>query len=331
MNRRKNHVRACILVGFAALALLFGLKKSRADSPIPQMQAGTSRDRAFFPHGKPEHRKVACLTCHTITPAKIDETVYPGHASCVTCHNFATEALGRPITYCGICHDGRPASKAQPALFPYPKPGKPGDFGMDFSHPAHLKPRPPFPAPSTTSSAAESVSGQLAVGPNPDESGSVLRTVSFTQGDLVKPTCFDCHKQNQQVGRRPVMDYITNIGHPACFTCHGQNPVAPPSMFQCAVCHDLGGPKYQGLLGEVVRFKHSDHVYDTRPIIRGQTVWPRAPDYLCSECHKSAVTAERLDAITLPQQNYCSECHNGRLGLPDPLEPDVLQSLNRQR
>lgn len=353
MNRLREKIRIGVLACFVAGMLGLSLHTSRADAANTDdiaPQAGLSRDRAFFPHDKPGHRKVDCSKCHTITPQQIDETRFPGHVACVTCHNLALEAISRPVTYCGICHNSQVITKAKPALFLYPKPGGVRDFGMDFSHPAHLKPRQPSGLPVTTSGLSEqlerprAVSGEEASQVRASHTGSVqqassedsgsfqgggwLQKASFSQNTVI-PTCFDCHKPAQQIGRRTV-DFITNVGHPACFVCHGAKPIAQPSMFQCAGCHQLNGPKYPNLYGTVVKFKHSDHVYDTRPIIKAQTVFPRAPDYLCSECHSSAAMATRLSDIKLPQENYCVQCHNGRIGLPDPLEKQVLDSLNRR-
>jgi hypothetical protein len=48
---------------------------------------------------------------------------------------------------------------------------------------------------------------------------------------------------------------------------------------------------------------------------------------LCRECHQSVVGAESLAQIKLPEENYCGQCHNGRLGLPDALDRSVLDSL----
>jgi hypothetical protein len=333
LNRLRKQIRLCVLACLGLLALGVGLRGSRADSPTSASQAGLSRDRAFFPHNQPGHRKVDCAKCHTITPDKIDETRFPGHVSCVGCHNLALESLSRPVTYCGICHNSQLITKAQPALFMYPKPGGVRDFGMDFSHPAHLKPRTMTGAPVSGSSASAQSAMPGIANQQPDSHGQLsdgawLQKASFAQNMSTNPSCLDCHKPAQQMGRKSI-DFITNVGHPACFVCHGAKPIAPPSMFQCAGCHELAGPKYPMLYGRVVDFRHSDHVYDTRPIFKAQTIFPRAPDYLCSECHRSAAMAVRLSDIKLPQQSYCIECHNGKIGLPDPLAKNVLDSLNR--
>jgi hypothetical protein len=248
-----------------------------------------------------------------VTAAKIDENTFPDHPSCVGCHNLALEAIDRPVIFCGICHNGRPVSQNQPALFSYPKPGSPGDFGIAFSHPSHLK-----PIRAGTSGGASAINA-----------GGETQPVAFVQRRSGTPTCFDCHKPVQRTGASPIQ-ISTATGHPACFVCHGAAPVAQPSMFQCAGCHKLGGPKYPRLYGLVFDFRHSDHIYDTRPIIKGQISFPRPSDYLCSECHKSAARAVQLNEIKLPQENYCTDCHNGNVGLPDPLSRKVLDSLSKR-
>jgi hypothetical protein len=301
------------LLGFAAtlpIAVAFGLKPSSAlQSQVrPEREAAITREQATFPHGKPKHQTIGCSKCHTIAPGTIDETRFTGHESCLGCHNLAAEDILRPVTFCGICHNGRAFSKQQPALFKYPKVAGSTDFGIGFSHPSHLKPR-------------------LQTGFNPASLNNPLLNLSVLGGDT--PSCGDCHRPNDPVGPNKA-EMNTATGHPSCFVCHGDHPLARPAMSECAECHRLNGPRYPHYYGTVKDFKHPDHVYDTRPIIKAEVRFPRRPDYLCSECHQSAASAASLNEIRLPQQNYCNQCHNGRLGLPDPLSKEVIDSLGRR-
>jgi hypothetical protein len=297
------------------IALSFGLKSSSAlQSQVrPEREPVVTREQAAFPHGKPKHKTLECSKCHKIEPGKIDETRFTGHESCIGCHNLALEDIVRPVTFCGICHNGRAFSKQQPALFKYPKQGVATDFGIGFAHPAHLKPRnnPGFNRASLT---------------NP------LLNLSVLGGDT--PRCDDCHKTSEMVkggmAGEKTPEINTATGHPSCFVCHGDKPLARPAMSECGECHQLNGPRYPHYYGTVKDFKHADHVYDTRPIIKAEVRFPRAPDYLCSECHQTAVRAGSLAEIRLPELQYCNQCHNGRLGLPDPLSKEVIDSLGRR-
>jgi hypothetical protein len=276
-------------------------------------QSAVTREQATFPHGKDKHKTLDCSKCHKIEPGNIDETRFTGHASCLGCHNLAVEDIMRPVTFCGICHNGRAVSKQQPALFKYPKEAGKTDFGIGFSHPSHLKPR----TGATFNRAALN---------NP------LLNVSVLGGDT--PRCYDCHKPNDLRGPNApgpkTIEINTATGHPSCFVCHGDQPLARPAMSECAACHRLNGPRYPHYYGAVKDFRHPDHVYDTRPIIKAEARFPRPPDYLCSECHQSAARAVSLAEIRLPELQYCNQCHNGRLGLPDALSKEVSDSLSKR-
>ncbi len=299
-------------MGLAALpiALSIGLKPSSAVEF--QRQTAVTREQATFPHGRDKHKTLECSKCHKIEPGNIDETRFTGHASCLTCHNLAVEDIMRPVTFCGICHNGRAVSKQQPALFKYPKVTGSTDFGIAFSHPAHLKPR--------TSAA-----------PTRASLNNPLLNLSVLGGDT--PRCDDCHKPNetgtQNTAAQKTPEMTSATGHPSCFVCHGDQPLARPAMSDCGACHKLSGPHYPHYYGTVKEFRHPDHIYDTRPIIKAEARFPRPPDYLCSECHQSAARAASLLEIRLPQPQYCSQCHNGRIGLPDPLSQQVIDSLRR--
>ena len=311
------------LLGLAALPIMVavGLKPSSAlQSQVkPNRETVVTREQATFPHGKPQHRTLGCSKCHKIEPGNIDETRFTGHTSCIGCHNFAAEDIVRPVTFCGICHSGRAMSKQQPALFKYPKNAGKTDFGIRFGHPSHLKMR------NITTFDRASLNNRM------------LNTSVVGMGDT--PRCDDCHKPNDITGATPVTPASARMsmpeigsatGHPSCFVCHGEKPFARPAMSECGECHALNGPRYPHLYGIVKDFKHPDHVYDTRPIIKAEVRFPRAPDYLCSECHQSAARATSLAEIRLPELQYCNQCHNGRIGLPDPLSKEVMESLGRR-
>ena len=280
-----------------AMAVGYFVLSSRASaSDVPPQQ------NSSFPHGKDKHKTLECSKCHSITASRIDVKEFPNHGACAGCHNMALESLAKPVIFCGVCHNGRPLSKSQSALFPFPKRRPISDFGAKFSHSSHLKP-------------------QEAGGPRVSQVG--------LSGPAIKtPRCTDCHKRVEPVqAALPEMTLAT--GHRACFECHGEKPTKPPNMFQCAECHKLGGPRSPRLFNVVKEFKHSDHDYDIRSKKKAELRLSKPPDRLCAECHESAVLAVNVFDIRLPKESYCSGCHSGKAGLPDKLSENVVETIRK--
>src|SRR5262245_60442431 len=94
-----------------------------------------------FQHKSKKHSELNCAQCHSVTIDKIEVKEFPPHAACVSCHNFAAEMVIHADAFCGVCHESKPISKSQPALFQFPKPRSSTDFGYIFSHLSHLKPQ----------------------------------------------------------------------------------------------------------------------------------------------------------------------------------------------
>jgi hypothetical protein len=295
-----------------------------------------------FPHAKAGerglkgHRDLACSECHLIgtqppytvigkpSPDAKDVPVspFPGHASCVQCHNFALMLFTKP-GYCGICHEGNALSTSQPMLFKqFQTPRARSDFGTDFSHVAHRKTLP---------------SG-LTIVPAGQRS-SALAQARLTIG--AAPLCTDCHARNQALAVN-APELTMETGHVTCFTCHLQKPPQPdkfPVPADCRGCHVLtepGAAKQQTPLlfvnAKVVDFHHyPDHELDTRSVKKSEAAIRKPSDYLCSECHSAVVRAEALNDIRAPGIPSCNSCHNERRkpGLPDPLSAAVLRTLRR--
>ena len=292
--RRKTQTVVLIVGGLVAILSSALSHDVRGDQ--------NSITRFGFPHGKPEHKKLDCSKCHSVSAAKPEVEDFPGHRACISCHNFAAMVFSpKPVAFCAICHEGRAISKARPALFKFPGPKPASDFGIDFSHVNHLKPLPAALADRVVLSHAQLTANQ-------------------------KPRCTDCHQRTEQpvTGAREMM---IETGHSNCFKCHGENPIKPPSMNQCAECHQLDGPRPAKLFGRIAAFRHADHEFDIRPKRKIDLRTPRPPDFLCSECHSSVVAAQNISSIKLPDENHCAQCHNGKLGLPDALPADVLRAL----
>jgi uncharacterized paraquat-inducible protein A len=288
----------------AICALGLGAYLSISSSSADQLSLQLTKERANFPHQTNAHSKLECSRCHTVSPAKPDVEEFPGHGACTSCHNLALEGINRPVAFCGICHNGRPISKQRPALFNFPKRAGPSDFGSNFSHPSHLKPLLPGAVLASTLKASFAQEGR-------------------------NPLCTDCHKRTQPIAAG-APDMTIEKGHSVCYKCHGQQPIKPPSMYQCAECHKLGGPRSPHLYGLVKGFKHEDHDYDIRPKKKAELVRSKPADYLCIECHDAVPAAASLADIRLPAEDTCNRCHNGRIGLPDPLKSDLLEVLRRR-
>lgn len=270
----------------------------------------SEREKARFPHKSLKHQTVECSQCHSISPAAPDARVFPQHVICLSCHNLAAEAMDRGVAYCGICHRGRAVSKSFPALFQFPKLSVTSDFGTQFSHLAHLKP------PSNPQAAA-APGGLMG-----------LQTATFQTAPIQEPRCSGCHLAVEQPAAG-LPDRTRETGHLACFQCHGEKPIKPPSMHQCKDCHKLEGPRAPRLFGIVKGFRHQGHTYDLRPKKKRDLSLSKPVDYLCAECHQTVAMAERLSDIRLPEEAYCGQCHNDRIGLPDRLAEDVLNSLRK--
>ncbi|PWT92305.1 MAG: hypothetical protein C5B54_03735 [Acidobacteria bacterium] len=252
--------------------------------------------KSSFPHGSAKHSTIDCAKCHKVTVESPDVTRFPGHAACASCHDFSNEAIKRSDQFCGICHNATPESAQKPALYRFPKVSVGTDFGYAFSHVGHLKPLP----------ATASVMEPFAAGQN--------------------PICSNCHHPTPNK-----VDYTSDWGHKACFPCHGVTPVAGPSFNECKKCHEVGGDHFVSLTGSVKTFSHLDHTVDIRSKKKAELARYRTPDFLCFDCHSNVVTATKLPEVKNPPDTSCNSCHNGRIGLPDPLEGEVLAALKSRQ
>lgn len=304
---------ACLLVG---CVFAFSSPKAADETAVDSSAVEETLQRgghgSSFDHRSKEHSKINCSACHKVSAAQPEVRDFPGHLQCINCHrhqNFAEQAIVNFSTFCTVCHRGKPISKNAPKMFDFVTRTRQlqSDFGIDFSHVAHRKPLPQ----------------DLEVRRFPDSRFRISLSES--------PKCDDCH---QRIEPRPANapEMVIEKGHSTCFQCHNEKPQAArpgfPTMNDCGGCHELGGPNSANLFGKVRAFHHADHEFDTRPI-RKADFRRRATDYLCAECHATVDRAEKLSDIKLPQEQTCNLCHNGRLGLPDALEANVLRQLRQ--
>lgn len=312
---------ALALFCFLLLGASIGFKPSHKVDESGFQSSQDGKVNEAFPHNKGSvrglkgHNQMECSECHDPAKKPTDQPQVKDfqHSACIKCHNFAAEvfrsALNRSNIFCGVCHSGRPVSKSQPALFrEFPKQTI-SDFGITFSHPAHLK----------------------------RAKDGLPAKVTFQPGAFFKPQlspdkallCMDCHKS--VAAHKP--DIKTETNHKACFVCHGVITNKPrknfPYMDDCAGCHNVEAARVPLKFTEVPLFKHDEHDYDIRPKKKADLKIPKPIDRLCSECHKVAAQAENLKAIRLPDVSHCELCHNGKIGLPDPLKNNILESLKK--
>ncbi len=299
---------------FAASGYFFVLPTNADEVARPKdanslMSFTKSKGTGSFDHASKKHRTLNCNACHRVTVAQPNVRSFPGHAACIACHNLAAETVMGFDNYCGICHAGKPVSRAIPKMFDFVTRTRQlaSDFGIDFSHLAHRKPVPQ----------------EVGFIKSPDSRFNVRL------GE--KPECTDCHSRTEP---KPANAPEMNIekGHATCFQCHGERPAAPrarfPYMNDCGACHDPAGAKSPMLYNRLRAFHHQDHesYNDTRPVRKAE-YRAKPADYLCAECHASVDRAENLRDIRFPEERTCNACHNGKLGLPDALEAGVVNQL----
>jgi hypothetical protein len=314
--KKRVFILGCLLVAAGS----WGWSPSSADQTdvFTLMQRARSRGPATFTHKRAEHAKLSCNTCHNVTPQRIEVTSFPGHTTCIGCHNFANEVFTRGVIFCGVCHAGGPTSRLSARLFDFKERTRDlhsamgSDFGIDFSHPSHRKPLPQ----------------DFVIRPTTVTSG--VDQITLTAGQGAK--CTDCH-QLVKTAQRGERELTIEKGHSTCFQCHGMKPETGarekfPYMNDCRECHEIGGPKATNL-ARIREFSHWDHDYDIRPRRKAYYRETRPPDHLCVECHKSVETAEKLTDIKMPTSEGCASCHNGRIGLPDALASNILDQLRQ--
>lgn len=270
-------------------------------SNIAPQKPPDAKAEAVFSHKSKKHVELDCAECHEVTSGKIEVKEFPAHNSCVSCHNFAEEMVKHAQTFCGVCHEAKPISKSEPALFQFPKPQASSEFGYNFAHVSHLK-----------FQAVDVECGGRNMGR--------------------QPQCADCHVRAEPESKSAT-EMTVETGHAACFKCHCEEPSvrpAMPGMLDCVKCHQIDGSHAPHLFDVVKAFRHSDHELDTRPKRKADLLKARPADYLCAECHQAVVAAKSLDEIKLPEAVGCNRCHNGKVGLPDELAKDVVDSLKRK-
>lgn len=356
MNLRR--VKKGILIGICGLAVgvYLGVRVSKVEFTASALAAAGTGTKVLqmpvkggkFQHGQmgkqglKGHRDLSCAECHLIDARPpyvvtgkpspnvnpVNATPFPGHASCVACHNFALMSFAKPA-FCGVCHERNAESPTQPGVFDKFQTARlASDFGIGFSHVAHRQVLP----------------NGLTVAPAADRTPSLAKA-PLQSGRV--PLCTDCHLQLQTsfVQFNPnAPEMATETGHLACFTCHLEKPAGHtprsskpfPMRNDCQGCHslsDLSASKQRspGLFQhfKVAEFRHLDHELDTRSVKKSEARVVKARDYLCAECHSVVTKATQLNDIQAPGLNSCTACHNEKRkpGLPEPLSAAVLRTL----
>lgn len=213
------------------------------------------RDYSKFHHSTPQHKRLACDSCHTIPrpdfsrvreggELKLDVTDYPGHASCIDCHRQQFFRGARP-EICSICHTN--VSPRDGSRFSFPRrdgANGSGEFAINFPHDSHLD--------------------AMALQPPARDFGFVRAGFARQGQKTAVDSCSVCHKTYQPKGASE-SDYVkkpekeleknelrteefwfkfgmlktTETGHASCFSCHWQQGGVEPLSSDCAGCHKL--------------------------------------------------------------------------------------------
>jgi c(7)-type cytochrome triheme protein len=228
------------------------------EGPSPSLARSRFSHRAHIAAGP----GMACATCHALDARGAPVTALRGHAPCsdAACHasDFAAAA---PAT-CGVCH-----VRAEPwrQLHDDPTPAELTEFGVDFSHRAHISGRT-SPGPCTTCHRLAAPTGRFE--PSPGHAactGSACHAPLRGGAPPPLSRCEGCHalgsaEKREQVarGRRwSVRQRFTHEPHRAeptgarpalpCVECHAGAltstriaDMAAPRKASCARCHDGG-------------------------------------------------------------------------------------------
>jgi hypothetical protein len=341
------------LACFVVFGAYVGISPSRADETVASAPEAAQRQRTprnvqrdGFPHHEKDHLKVECADCHLGAKEKPVDSDKPmakdfPHNACINCHNFASEffkAIDRPSKFCSVCHEPRPISRADKALKKGVLSGDPQsnvrrtEFHDLFGHLQHQ--------------------GEAYIGKN--NSYRVVPVAGtgygsqFTAG--ARPLCTSCHvfKQTGDVEQKELSEaeMSTQRSHAACFVCHNGNSAKVradrnkfPLENDCRGCHELNtldsdssGQSHYTMFGKIKAFRHFiDHDMDIRPKRRRDLPLSTVKDFLCVQCHTPVEQTTTLEAVTLPKENFCNECHKPKSpGLPDPLTGDVLSRLGKR-
>jgi Class III cytochrome C family/Cytochrome c7 and related cytochrome c len=266
-GKRQTHIRLVVL---AAAAVLFGAAmlrmpaepvnakgvRSPAPTRTPRVKAAARPARySEFPHNAKAHR-LECNTCHKFPSANCnkvraekaafpDQTDYPHHESCVSCHKQQF-FKGSPPAVCSICHTN--PSPRDNSRHPFPNPreifdkspkGKTAqsDFVVGFPHDKHIEIVSRHAGEATFINASFSDGARRLAA---EESCAVCHQTMSPQGSsddefLTEPP----EKLGDGFWVRKGMFKSAPIGHTTCFTCHNADTGIVPAQQSCGTCHKL--------------------------------------------------------------------------------------------
>ena len=306
--------------------------RRRVSTPPSRLAAQRPAKYSEFPHDVKAHR-VECSTCHKFptanwnkvrsgTDAFPDQTDYPHHESCVSCHKQQF-FKGTPPKICSICHTN--PGPRDSSRHPFPNPREifdkspkskthQSDFVIGFPHDKHIE----------------------IVSQNAREQSFI--NASFTGGRRRLPaetSCAVCHKTMSPQGSsddefmtkppagigegfwvKKGMFKSAPIGHTVCFTCHNADTGILPVQQSCGSCHQLKPPQppadFDPKLAAAMNI-------DDKPML---DAWRRREsagkfrheffahvDLECATCHNVLTMNTAVAATRQVSISACATCH----------------------
>ena len=322
------------------ITILFAALASLIFTAIYATKTAAQKARGGFSHASAAHQKVDCGSCHKNPTSNWvsargfpDVADYPGHDSCVRCHQNDFFRGNRPAI-CTVCHVN--AGPRANTRFPFPAENRRQEFETIFPHDVHQN--------------------IIALNERKNRTAVVHFANASFDDDAKKPefnNCAICHATAAAVPAyttlqplrtaalanpeietfAPKAAFFKNMpqGHVSCFGCHyrGQEPVRT----DCAGCHRLTSPYFESDIVRrfSIKFDHSSdnhankdctvcHIRITQTSDLRALVNADVPLLTCSSsaCHVKELRGEigkREKSIADKQEVFqCAYCHTYSIG-----------------
>ncbi len=333
-SKTQLRIVSLFIVVVTIIGVTIWLQPSSANASFEVEPKPTPKKSRYseFAHSTKAHR-LECGTCHKfptsnwnkVRPEKDafpDQTDYPHHESCLTCHRQQFFKGAQPAI-CSICHTNPGPRDSSRHPFPNPREifdlspkGKAAtsDFVVAFPHDKHI----------------EIVSGHS------NGAGPFINAAFTSRRRLAaEESCSVCHKTANPLGNSKD-EYLTPppaklgeafwlkkgtfktapIGHTTCFACHSADTGILPAPQTCSACHTLKPPMppadFDAKLAATMAIP--DKVTrDTWARRESAGTFPHEhfahADLSCSTCH-NVLTIKTEDPTTRKVSiSSCATCH----------------------
>jgi hypothetical protein len=196
-----------------------GRARGQGDAPPPDGPPGEIADSAVPPadtFSHAEHRRIACLTCHTTTSRTATLTFTPPRG-CQICHHQ------RPArSDCAACHQAEEVAPALPVTMQVTVPREePRAREVGFEHGEHGE-----------IACVQCHTEPVSLAPEPDVATC---TACHDDHHVARRDCAACHRTDQVMeAHQPPVD-----AHQRCDQCHTSATVSAlePTRSFCLACH----------------------------------------------------------------------------------------------